>query len=324
VAQPDAVKQHSSTGVDALSPRVSVIIPTYNRGEMLVEAIDSVLAQTFTDFEVIVIDDGSKDQTAKLVEPYLDRITYRVQQNGGVAAARNHGIRLARAEYICFLDSDDKWKPEKLAKQVAIADAHPEYGLIATEIDGFNDTGPVAGRSKASMYKIRNGHVLDQLLFSNWIQTSTVLVPGRCLQQVGAFDEDVGQFGEDWLLWMRIAAEYPIYFVPDALVLYRMHNENLTSHRPELQYQSLMTILDRLSSLPQFQDKQDLIRHARYRIALNRGRMNLGAGNYELAIKKLRMACHLKRLPIRAGALLLRANIERQMRTDKSSTGATI
>lgn len=320
MAQPDAANQRSSTRSGIPSPRVSVIIPTYNRGEMLVEALDSVLAQTFTDFEIIVIDDGSKDQTAKLIEPYLDRIAYRVQQNGGVAAARNHGIRLARAEYICFLDSDDKWKPEKLAEQVAIANAHPEYGLIATEIEGFDETGPVAGRSKASMYKIRNGQVLEHLLFSNWIQTSTVLVPARCLQRVGGFDEDVGQFGEDWLLWMRIAAEFPIYFVPDALVLYRMHDENLTSHKPELQYQSLMTILDRLASLPQFQARQELIRLARYRIALNRGRMNLGARKYALAIQKLRLAYSLKNLPLRAGALLLRANVERRVRGDKSDT----
>jgi glycosyltransferase involved in cell wall biosynthesis len=319
VHQTDVVNASSPTKIDKSSPRVSVVIPTYNRGEMLVEAIESVLAQTFDGFEVIVVDDGSKDQTSKLLEPYLDRITYRLQQNGGVAAARNHGTRLSRGEYICFLDSDDKWVPEKLAIQVAIADAHPEYGLIATEIAGFDETGPVTGRSKSSMYKIRNGYVLEQLLFSNWIQTSTVLIHRKRLEQIGGFDEDIGQFGEDWLLWMRIASEYPIYFVPEALVQYRIHNENLTSFRPESQYQSLMTILDRLSAWPQFRDKPGLIHHARYRIAINRGRMNLHAGQFQLAIEKLRMACHLKRLPLHAAGLLLCAQIGKRMRADTSA-----
>jgi glycosyltransferase involved in cell wall biosynthesis len=303
-----------SMAVSTKHPEVSVVIPSYNRGAMLIEAVESVLAQSFTDIEIIVIDDGSTDPTEALIQPYLDRITFRRQQNAGVAAARNHGIRLARGAFICFLDSDDQWRPNKLAVQLAVARSRPEYGLIASEIQAFDDRGLVEGRGKASMYKIRNGRVLDDLLFSNWIQTSTVMVRRECLEKVGGFDEDVGQFGEDWLLWMRIAAEYPIYFVPEALVLYRMHEVSLTSHRPELQYQSLMTILNKMSAWPQFAGRTYLIRRAKYRIAIVRGRTNLRAGDYQRATEKLRQACRLKRVPLRAAMFLLSAAIGQRLR----------
>ena len=289
------------------TPRVSVIIPTYNRGELLCLAIDSVLKQSYRDYEVIVVDDGSTDDTANLVRPYLDRITYIVQRNGGVAAARNNGIGAARGEFLAFLDSDDLWRPEKLETQVRFADANPQYGLIATEISSFNQRGRVPARTKSTMYAIKNGMVVEDLLFANWIQTSTVLVRRACLEHTGIFDESVGQFGEDWLLWMHVASRFPIYFMPEPLVEYRVHEENLTSHQPEAQFDSLMRILDKLRSVPQFKKKPELIRIAEYRIALGRGRGDVSVRAYDRAIPKLRRACRLKRVPVKAGALLLLA-----------------
>ncbi len=290
-------------------PRVSVIIPSYNRAALLVEALESVFSQTWKDFEVIVVDDGSTDDTATRITPWLNRIRFLSQPNRGVAAARNYGIGLATGEFICFLDSDDLWTPVKLEQQVAFAELHGQYALIATEIESFDLSGTVSNCVKSSMYDIRNGFVLEHLLFSNWIQTSTVMVRRDAILRTGGFDEDVGQFGEDWLLWMRIAAEAPIYFLPQPLVRYRLHAQNLSSHLPEFQYKSLMCILDKLSLLTQFRTNGKLLRRARYRIALNRGLTDFRNLSYELAIEKLSEACSQSRFPGRALSFLLCARL---------------
>ncbi len=291
-------------------PRISVVIPTYNREELITEAIDSVLAQTYRDFEIIVVDDGSRDRTSDRVAQYGDRITYHVQENCGVAAARNAGIRLSQGEFVCFLDSDDLWKPQKLATQIRFADAHPEYALLSTELQGFDADGKVGGRRKAEMYTIRNGLVIEDLLFGNWIQTSTVMLRRDCLDEAGWFDEDVGQFGEDWLLWMRVVSRFPIYFLPEPLVSYRIHPERLSHYQPEIQFQSLMSCLRKISTLPQFQQNSKLIREAEYRICMGRARMNLHRFEYGLARAKLQRACKLRRVPLRAAYLLVRASLE--------------
>ena len=287
---------------------ISVIIPTYGRAALLVEAIDSVLAQVLVDatvrIEVIVVDDGSTDDTAERVSAYGSRVRYLQQANGGVASARNRGIGASSGELICFLDSDDLWLPGKLECQLAFADAHADVGLIATEISPFHKQGKDLARSKAALYRIRNGMVVEHLLFGNWIQTSTVMVRREALEAAGGFDEGVGQFGEDWLLWMRIASAHPVHFIPEPLVCYRVHAASLTSHQPELQFDSLMAILDRLALLPQFQRRPELIARARYRICLGRGEMNLQAGNTALAWPKLCRAYRLQRLPLRAALLL--------------------
>ena len=295
-------------------PRVSVIIPTYNREHMVIEAIQSVLNQTFQDFELIVVDDGSTDDTSVKMLPYTACLTYHIQKNRGVAAARNAGIRLSKGEFICFLDSDDLWEPTKLETQVHFADAHPEYALISTEIHGFDAGKKSFGRSKSTMYEIRNGFVAEHLLFGNWIQTSTVMLRRRCLDEVGWFDEDVGQFGEDWLLWMRVACTFPIYFLPQSLVSYRFHAGRLTLYRQEEQFEALMKCLRKLSALSTFQQRPDLLREAEYRICIHRGASNLFAGEYEHARIKFHRARKLRTLPFKPAYFLLRTAIEKTIR----------
>lgn len=295
------------------SPRVSVIVPSYNRAAFLLEALESVFNQTWRSFEVIVVDDGSTDDTLARIAPFLGRVRFLSQPNRGVAAARNHGIRYARGEFLCFLDSDDLWMPTKLAEQVAFSDHNTQYALIATELESFDHSGRISSGIKAGMYHIRDGFVLEHLLFSNWIQTSTVMVRRQAVLSAGGFDEDVGQFGEDWLLWMRIAAEAPIYFLRNPLVRYRFHAENLSSQLPEFQYRSLMRILDKLAILPQFQKKQKLIRRARYRIALRRGLGDLRILSYDPAMEKFRTACATSCIPCRALALLIWAYLLRRI-----------
>lgn len=297
-------------------PRISVVIPTYNRQELLIEAIGSVLAQTYQDFEIIVVDDGSTDNTEEKIQPYLSRVRYIKQRNQGVAAARNAGIRHAKGEYLCFLDSDDIWLPEKLSTQIAFADKHPQYGLIATEIQGIDDSKKKVGTNKAAKYTIRNGNVADDLLFGNWIQTSTVMVPSRCLEAVGCFDEDVGQFGEDWLMWMRIAVRYPVYFLPEALILYRYHSESLSARQSEGQYRSLMLCIKKLSSLPYFQAKPNLLCQLEYNICMGRAWQDRQAGDYEQAIQKFRRAGQLKSFPLLPWAQITRTLIEKKFKSN--------
>ncbi len=286
-----------------------MVIPSFNRGSFICAAVESVLAQTFTSYEIIVVDDGSTDDTVSLLQPYLDRITLVRQSNQGVAAARNHGIRLSRGEFICFLDSDDAWMEDKLQQQVEFADAHPNYGLIATEITSFDESGVLRVHAKASMYNIRNGFVTHQLLFTNWIQTSTVLVRRTCIDEVGGFAEDVGQFGEDWLMWMKVSSRYQIYFMRRPMVLYRVHPQNLSSYQPESQFESLMCIVGKLRSLPQFAQSSQLLNEAAYRIALGRGQQDMRSGCYEHAVRKLRRACENRSLICKAGVLLLYARL---------------
>jgi len=295
-------------------PRVSVVIPTYNRQDLVVEAIESVLAQTYTGFEVIVVDDGSTDETAARIEPYLDRVNYRTQENRGVAAARNTGIRLAQGEFVCFLDSDDLWEPAKLETQLRFADAHPEYALISTEIQGFDADHKAMGKNKAAMYDIRNGDVAERLLFGNWIQTSTVMLRRKCLDEVGWFDEDIGQFGEDWLLWMRVASRFPIYFLPQPLVSYRFHHGRLTLYQPEAQFESLMRCVEKISAFPQFHKKKRLLRNVEYMICIGRAKGNLATGEYDRAKAKLERAYRLRTIPVMAALLMLRASIEKKFR----------
>ncbi len=279
------------------------------------QAIESVLAQTCKDFEIIVVDDGSTDGTATRLQPYFDRITYKKQKNQGLAAARNTGIRLGQGEFVCFLDDDDLWEPAKLEAQLRFADAHPEYALLSTEILGCDVDKKPMGQKKAVMYEIRNGFVVEHLLFGNWIAPSTVMMRRTCLDEVGGFDEDIRAFGEDWLMWMRVASKFPVYFMPEPLVLYRFHSGQMSVTKPEEQFRSLMLILQKLSALPQFQQKPHLLREAEYRICLARAWGNRSTGQYELAIAKLKRACKLRRFPIAPLLLLMRTSAEKKFRS---------
>lgn len=271
---------------------------------MLQEAVSSVLAQSFRDFEIVVVDDGSADGTAA----WLDRqsrdhsqLRTIFQFRCGLAAARNAGIRAARGQFICFLDDDDLWERGKLALQVAYFDAHPEYALVASDMTAFDHRGLIPLRSVARPHRVRNGCVARDLLFANWIQTSSVMVRRTCLDAVGLFDEETGSFGADWHLWLRISARYPIAFMPEPLIRFRLHNDCLsTAIPPESQFQSLMRILDKLAAIEPFRDEPRLIDHARYRLCLAHAADNARAGDCALAREKLRLARNLFALPVRA------------------------
>ncbi len=198
-------------------PLVSVIIPTFNRFAMLCEAIDSVLAQTFTDFELIVVDDGSSDETESVRKQYGTSIQYFLQENQGVSAARNRGIREARGEFICFLDSDDLWLPRKLELQFAAMFENPADWISYTEEIWYRRGVRVNPKRKHAK---RGGWIFAHCLRLCIISPSSVMIRKNLFEEVGVFDEEF-PVCEDYDLWLRIAKDHPVRLIEEPLIIKR-------------------------------------------------------------------------------------------------------
>lgn len=201
---------------------VSIIVPTYNRATMIERAVNSILKQNYSSYEVIIVDDGSTDETASVIAGIPDnRIRYIfLEENQGVAHARNVGIKKARYDYIAFLDSDDEWLPDKLELQMKEFEHSPaEIGLVYCRMGGLTRDGkdrfvcPHQDFSK----ELLAGDMFSFLLQLNVIGTPTMVVRKDCLEQVGGFKETL-QCLEDWELILRIAKEWKIGFVNQVLV----------------------------------------------------------------------------------------------------------
>lgn len=206
-------------------PKVSVIIPTYNAVDYLSETVDSVLQQTFTDWELIIVDDGSSDQTVDWITARVDpRIQLICQENQGVTVARNTGITKSCGEYIAFLDHDDLWHPTKLEKQVRCLDESPAVGLVHTWMVSVDAQGKSTGRIMPSDAE---GHVWTKLLEKNTVASSSVMLRRTCLSTVGGFSTDRELYTvEDWEFWIRIAAHYPFAVIKEPLLSWRQHANN--------------------------------------------------------------------------------------------------
>lgn len=201
--------------------KVSVIIPTYNRAASVGASIQSALDQTWQDLEILVVDDGSTDNTRKIVEHFTDdRIRYiYMEKNGGASRARNEGIRQAKSEFIAFLDSDDEWMPRKLEKQMqAMLQASETVGLVYCRMRGVQKDGAiiVCPQLERPMGELQ-GNMLLTLLEQNVIGTPTMLARKQCLEKTGGFDEGLKCL-EDWELVLRIAEKWEIGFVDEILV----------------------------------------------------------------------------------------------------------
>jgi glycosyltransferase involved in cell wall biosynthesis len=210
---------------------VSVVIPTFNSAGFLVQAIQSVLAQTYQDFEIIVVDDASTDNTESAIQRFGNRVSYIRQESGGPSAARNRGILQSRGELIAFLDADDLWRPTKLARQVEYMAQHSEAVLVYTDFT----RGPEPGsnnQSRLQAFQQRNPvSAFQGLLLENFIATSTVMVRRSALATSGLFDPAL-RGSEDLDLWLRLAREpgraspRTFGFVDEVLVDVRQHEAN--------------------------------------------------------------------------------------------------
>jgi len=209
--------------------KISVIIPTYNRANLLPRAIESVLRQTFKNFELIIVDDGSTDNTTEVVKEFLKkdkRIKYiKLNKNSGVPAhPRNIGIQNAVGEYIAFLDSDDEWLPEKLEKQMQLfTNSSNNLGFV-----GCNGIVIDEKNNKTTEYKIlKYEDIFKELLINNFISTSSILVKKKVFNKIGFFDENL-KIGEDRDMWIRIAQQYKFDFISQPLFKYYIHGYNIT------------------------------------------------------------------------------------------------
>jgi len=235
-----------------ISPlRVSVVIPTYNRARLLAVAIDSVLAQSYQDFEIIVIDDGSTDETKRALEFYLLRQNFRYfyQDNQKQAAARNLGIQKAQGEYVAFLDSDDLWSPAKLELQVKVLDDHPEVGMVYSNQMMFRDK-PDAGTIRCRPGTLKSGDIFRDLLLRRfYCSTQTILVRRSVIDDVGGFNESLRNALEDWEFTLRVSQRYPIYAIDQPLVWRRIHAEASSDYQ-EIRIQNHSRILERYLADP--------------------------------------------------------------------------
>ena len=210
------------------TPTVSVIIPAYNQAQFVSEAIDSVLAQSFKDFEIVVVNDGSTDNTEDVLKKYSGKITYIYQENKGPAAAKNKGIVASRGKYVATLDSDDIWLSQKLEMQTKHLDSNGKVGLVYTDAYMVDSDGTRTHNvTSFAQYAPFSGYVLDKLILNNFIPSLTVMVRRTVLDTVGLFDESL-LIGEDWDLWLRIASQFPIDFVDAPLGERRIHGGNIT------------------------------------------------------------------------------------------------
>ncbi|MBV6625065.1 MAG: glycosyltransferase family 2 protein [Rivularia sp. (in: Bacteria)] len=207
-------------------PKVSVIIPTYNAMRFLPETLKSIFRQTFTDFEILIVNDGSSDDIVEWVSQITDpRVKLISQVNQGVSAARNTGIRNAQGEYIAFIDADDLWEATKLEKQVKCMQANPNVGLVYTWTAFIDEFGKPTGISKVSHSQ---GDVWEEIVIQDMISTGTsAMVRAECFDKVGLFDVRLS-IGEDRDMWTRIAAMYHFAVVKEFLTLYRRHSHNTT------------------------------------------------------------------------------------------------
>jgi glycosyltransferase involved in cell wall biosynthesis len=211
-----------------MSLEVSVIIPTYNRASMVVEAVESVLAQEMTNLELIVINDGSTDDTEERLTTYGSRLKYHQQENSGVSAARNRGITLSTAPLIAFLDSDDLWFPSKLQVQHSYMIENPEVHICQTEEIWWRNGRRVNPRKH---HQKPSGDIFQSSLELCLVSPSAVMIRRELFENVGSFDEEL-PMAEDYDLWLRVAVDYPVVLLPEPLVIKRGgHPDQLSARK---------------------------------------------------------------------------------------------
>ena len=224
---------------------VSVIVPTYNCATYLPDAIDSVLAQTFKDFEIIIVDDGSTDNTREVVKKYGLQIKYIYQENKGPSAARNLGIQSSNGQYIAFLDSDDIWLPQKLELQMNEFLKSPSTGLVTCGRYNIDSNGALQ-ECLCDISYISRTKALDLFLTKNILHggNSQVVIKRECLDKVGLFDEEL-HVAEDWDLWLKICKQYDFKGLNKPLVKIRIR-ENSQSSYGDKNLKNELKYLDRI------------------------------------------------------------------------------
>lgn len=241
--------------------QISAVIPTYNNAAFIKDAVLSILHQTVPAAEIIIVDDGSTDNTQQIIQQLDGNIHYIRQQNRGPSAARNVGIKAAKGEWIAFLDADDQWTKDKLEKQIQALHNSPELKLIAGDMSEINIDNQVLEASVLNKhhfldkFSALNGQPIPdafiELLRKNFIPTGTVLIKKDILLEAGLFNDSI-RYGEDLELWAKVASQHPITCLPEVLMLRRQHGSNSTQSAEPM----LTDLIKVMESVKSYTDKQ--------------------------------------------------------------------
>lgn len=228
-------------------PKISVIIPSYNCARFLPEAIESVLRQAYRDYEIIVIDDGSEDDTKEVIRRYLndfpDKIRYIYQDNKGLAVARNTGIKNAKGEFIALLDADDKLFPERLETCLNAIESDKAIGLVHANITRISEDGTVIDTPNRDQ-RFLSGYIFKHIFLRRaHISCPTILFRKECCERVGLFDENLARLGcEDRELWLRIACQYRMVYIDKVLAYYRVISSSMSRDKEKMMKARLYVI----------------------------------------------------------------------------------
>ena len=223
------------------SPRVSVVVTCYNYGNFIDTCLNSILNQTFTDHEIIIVNDGSTDDSEEKILPYAQKhenITYIKQKNAGQARAKNVGIRNSSGEYVAFLDADDIWEEEKLERQLPIFE-DKAVGVAYSKAKYINEQGKLMDFELTGRYlQPRKGWVTDYLIYDNFVPFSSAIVRRECLDDFRGFDESYAM-GIDWDLWLRISTKFKFDYVDERLLNYRIgHGTQMSKEKEKRHFYS--------------------------------------------------------------------------------------
>ena len=256
-----------------MSHAVSIVVTCFNYGEYIEGALTSVYNQSFEDYEVIVVDDGSTDNSEEQVRPFLDdnRFRYIKQKNAGQANAKNRGIKESTGEFIAFLDADDLWKKDKLEQQLKLFE-NLEVGVVYSKASLIDAQGePLPMPSQGKYLHPRRGMISNYLFLDNFIWFSSAVVRRECLNKLGLFDESL-QMSIDWDLWLRISTRYAFDFVDEPLLAYRVGHSGQMSQNMVTRQQCSDRIMESfLKNFPEVVD-QKFVKEAYYSTFCTRGR----------------------------------------------------
>ncbi len=228
---------------------VSIITPTYNRADFIGEAIKSVLSQTITDFELLIVDDGSQDDSREIIQKFVDqdsRVKYFYQENQGQSVARNLALGKAGGEFICFLDSDNYWPENRLEKSLAAFEKFPDADIVYGDCITINEAGDIISHDNMKRY---SGRVAALLLKDNFISMNTTMTRRKCFNEMGGMSGK-RRVADDYDLWLKFSAKYVFQYIPEYLAYYRVMENQISSNKRLRFETNEKIVLDFVSAYP--------------------------------------------------------------------------
>ena len=245
--------------------KISVIIPTYNRILFLKRSIDSVLEQSLKPYEVIIVDDGSSDGTSTMIKKNYPKINLICQENKGVSAARNIGIRASSGDWVCFLDSDDEWKKNKLSEQMLAIKKNTNYSFCHSNEEWIKNGKKINQKKKHKKY---GGNIFKECLDMCRISPSSVMINKSVFDDIGFFNEDL-VVCEDYELWLRICAHYKVLFVDEPLIIkYGGHEGQLSNSIESIEYYRIKALEYLLSTEMTYENKKEAVKILLFKLGI--------------------------------------------------------